>query len=105
MLYEKMEKLKSDFETAVMNYVEFFIIKQQCDFEYWVGQEIGGMGVFGDYVFGFENIRYDVDNEIEQGLIYKYQEYYIETEDTGMNYKSFLKLRPDLKVDEKEEEQ
>ena len=69
MLYEKMEKLKSDFETAVMNYVEFFIIKQQCDFEYWVGQEIGGMGVFGDYVFSFDNIKYDVDDEVEKGYI------------------------------------
>lgn len=97
MLYEKMEKLKSDYETAVMNYVEFFIIKQQCDFEYWIGEEIGGVAEFSDYFFGFSDIQYDVDNEVEKGLIYKYQDYCVATENTKMNYKSFLKLRPDLK--------
>lgn len=98
MLYEKMEKLKSDYEKSATNYVEFFCIKQQCQFEYWIGEEIGGIGEFGDYTFGFNDIKYDVDNEVGKGLIYKYQDYCVSTENTKMNYKNFLKLRPDLNI-------
>ena len=93
MLYEKMEKLKKDFETAVMNYVEFFCIKQQCDFEGWIGDEVGGVGEFRDYYFNISDIIYDVDNEVDARKIFRWQDYCVEHEDTKLNYSSYLKMK------------
>ena len=89
MLYEKMARLKFDYEQAVKNYVEFFCIKQQLEFDYWVADQIGTVANFGDYWFNLEDIRYDIDKEIDANTIMEWQNYAVEHE-SKVNYSSYV---------------
>jgi len=90
MLYEILTKLKKDYEEAVKNYTEFFRIKQQLDFDYWVADQVGTVGMFGDYFFSFDDIRYDIDNEIDANIIMQWQNYGVEHK-SKVNYPSYVK--------------
>ena len=90
ILQQKLDNLKNDYEKSVMNYLEFFCIKQQCEFDYWVADQIGTIAAFGDNFFSLDNIRFDIDNEIEKGVIYEWQYHCIEKE-VNINYENYIK--------------
>ena len=83
-----MARLKFDYEQAVKNYVEFFCIKQQLEFDFWVADLIGMVANFGDYWFNFDDIRFDIDQEIEPNQIIEYHNYVVEHE-SKLNYRSY----------------
>ncbi len=97
-----MKELKEKYEKLVGEYITEFVKKQDYEFDGWVADDIGGIAVFIEqYFFNFDNIRYDIDNDVEVGLIFKWQDfgiekYFEEDKISNINYKSFIKLRPDL---------
>ena len=47
----KLNQLKKQYEIVVSEYIQKFCNKQELDFEYWVGNDIGGIACFGDIHF------------------------------------------------------
>lgn len=95
--------LKTNYEKIVQNYLEVFCQKQNCEFMYWIADEVGGVACFvNEYFISFNDIRYDIDNNIEKGTIFKWYdeiEYSIENKKI-INYQSYcqgFKIKPNEK--------
>lgn len=84
--------LKEKYEELVNQYLKKFNEKQGYEFDDWVGNDIGGIACFIEqYFFHFDDIRYDIDNNIESGIIFKWQDYCVEHGNPHMNYKTYSK--------------
>lgn len=77
---EKIAILKNEFDLLANEYVKIFCEKQDMYFDFWVGDEIGGVASVGDYFFNLDDIRYDIDSKIKKGEILDWQDYVIETD-------------------------
>lgn len=82
--------LQERFYECVKEYVDLFCLKQDMEFSYWIGGHIGQICEINDFVLNFNEIQYDIDNNIEKGLII---EWYYENlaGGTSINYHSFCK--------------
>lgn len=96
-----MNKLKEDYEIACNNYIKEFVKKQKYKFDYWIADEVGGIASFIEqYYFNFSDIKYDIDNNIKKGVIFEWQDSYVDNYDYNnnistikkINYKNFCKL-------------
>ena len=88
--------LRSNYEKAVNNYVDTFIVKHFEDTQveyYWVAQEVGGILCVNDYFINFLDIVNDIDNNVPKNIIFDYLEYsekVYEYTHIKINYKSYL---------------
>lgn len=74
-----IEKLKKDYDQACMNYIKAFEEKHEVYFEFWVAGRVGEIASFGDtFFFNLNEIKYDIDNEIETGKIFFWNDYCIQ---------------------------
>lgn len=97
----KKSLLKNRFDLICSEYIKKFEEKQELYFEGWVGDNIGEIATFGDvYFFNFDDIRYDIDNEIVRGLIKNWLHDSINNKYKNINYKSYAQglMFDDIKV-------
>ena len=89
----KAKEAKRLFERSVMQYVRLFEKKHDILLEFWVADCIGTVGLFADYYFNFEDVRYDIDNKIEKDKIFQWHEYNLENGSSKLwiNYPSWIK--------------
>lgn len=91
---------KQKFEKICNEYIEAFSKKQELDFEGWVADKIGELALFGDYTFGMDEIRYDIDNEVKPGEILSFQDYCVSMhyigKSTHINYENYVKHKNQL---------
>lgn len=92
-------KLKNKYEKIVNEYLQIFIEKQDFDADdcYWIGDKIGEiLSVNEQYYFDFNDIRFDVDNNVKAELIFKWQDEsldnYFKKRKYKVNYENYLKL-------------
>ena len=92
-------KLKTKYEKIVEQYLIAFVEKQDLDIEncYWVADRVGEiLSVNEQYYFSFEEIRFDVDNNVKERLIFKWQDEsldnYFKKKKYKVNYENYLKL-------------
>ena len=92
-------KLKTKYEKIVEQYLIAFVEKQDLDIEncYWVADRVGEiLSVNEQYYFNFDDIRFDVDNDVKDGLILKWQDEsldnYFKKKKYKVNYENYLKL-------------
>ena len=56
--------------------------------------------MFGDYTFGMDEIRYDIDNEVKAGEIISFQDYCVSMhyigKSTHINYENYIKHKKQL---------
>lgn len=71
-------------------YIDLFEIKHDIEFDYWCGNNHGGVAAFGDYFFNYENIKYDIDNDIKNDLILDWHDYILSEID--IPFKLYVKL-------------
>lgn len=69
-----MSKLREEFDAAIKNYIEIFEKKQGVEFCFAVSDDLLDVLCFGDYFFTINDIVFDVDNELEDGLIFSWQD-------------------------------
>lgn len=84
--------LQEEYNKIVEKYLEIFYEKHGLELEYWVQDNPGTIGQFGDYFFGFDDIRYDIDNNIPKDRLIEWYDFNLEySEKTGhsVNYRSF----------------
>ena len=92
-------KLKTKYNKIVEQYLIAFVKKQDLDIEncYWVADRVGEiLSVNEQYHFSFDDIRFDVDNNVKEGLILKWQDEsidnYFKKKKYKVNYENYLKL-------------
>ena len=88
-------KLKTKYEKIVEQYLNAFVEKQELDVEncYWVADRVGELlSVNEQYYFNFNDIRFDVDNNVKAGVILDWQNESIEN-NFKVNYENYLKLK------------
>ena len=93
-------KLKTKYEKIVEQYLIAFVEKQDLDIEncYWVADRVGEiLSVNEQYYFNFDDIRFDVDNDVKDGLILKWQDEshdnYFKKKKYKINYENYIKLK------------
>lgn len=95
--------LKKRYQDICNIYLQEFITKHDFPCEYdsndvWVGNNPGTVAMLGDFFVSFDDIRYDIDNNIPEE---KYIQWYSRYEELSlldlkyMNYSSFCKGAPD----------
>lgn len=99
--------LKTDYEKIANEYLKLFVDKQGYEFMYWIADEVGSIACFVDeYFINFSDIKYDIDNDIEKGLIFKWHDdnvnYNMNRKDKkNINYHSYCRgLRFELLKDD-----
>ena len=84
-----MNQLQQQYQAACNAYIAAFCKKQKIDFDYWIGDEVGGLASFAEtYFFTMSDIVLDVDTKQRKGKILKWQDYNMEAEQQ-INYKSY----------------
>lgn len=88
------KNLQQQYEQVVADYIEVFCNKQGLNFEYWVGDDIGGIADFGCiYFFNFDDIRLDIDTNQPENQIINWIEETIENANSDaekmINYRSW----------------
>ena len=86
-------KLKTKYEKIVEQYLIAFVEKQELDIDncYWIADRIGEiLSVNEQYYFNFNDIRFDVDNNMKDGLIFRWQDECIEN-NLKINYENYIK--------------
>ena len=93
--------LKERYRNICNEYLQRFCVKQGFDYEptdTWVAGNAGDCDNVGDFYFGFDEIRYDIDNDIPKGKIIEWYDYTLETSMLGLplriNYPSYCKGAP-----------
>ena len=93
-------KLKTKYEKIVEQYLLAFVEKQELDIEncYWVADRVGEiLSVNEQYYFHFNDIRFDIDNNIKEGIILEWQNESIDNhfkkKKYKINYENYLKLK------------
>ena len=88
------------YEKIVEQYLMAFVEKQELDIEncYWVADRVGEiLSINEQYYFNFDDIRFDVDNNVKEGLIFKWQDKsidnYFKKRKYKVNYKNYLKWK------------
>ena len=69
--------------------------KQELDIDncYWIADRIGEiLSVNEQYYFNFNDIRFDVDNNMKDGLIFRWQDECIEN-NLKINYENYIKWK------------
>ena len=85
-------KLKKKYESVCNEYIKKFSKKQGIEFDYWIGDEIGGIASFiSQYFFNFHDIVWDINSEQPADLILKWQDECVENAKTSLNYFSYSK--------------
>ena len=92
-------KLKTKYEKIVEQYLIAFVEKQDLDIEncYWVADRVGEiLSVNEQYYFNFDDIRFDVDNNVKAELIFRWHDEslgnYFKKKKYKVNYENYLKL-------------
>lgn len=92
-----MTNLKETYEVTCNTYAHDFAVKHEYSFDGWVADRIGEVAVMGDYYVDFEDIRYDIDNNIDSKEYDKYYNYCVDILGltvTTPNYDSWCKGCP-----------
>ncbi len=84
-------KLKKQYEEVCHEYIKKFCKKQGFEFDRWIGKDIGGISVFGDYCFTLADIIWDINSNQPKGLILQWQNDCIESPTKSINYYSYSK--------------
>ena len=93
-------KLKNIYEKIVEQYLIAFVEKQELDIEncYWVADRVGELlSVNEQYYFSFDDIRFDVDNNVKERLIFRWHDEsldnYSKKKKYKINYENYIKLK------------
>lgn len=91
-----IDYLKTEYADIVGDYCQLFCQKHGFDYcpDEWVGGDVGGvLQVNDDYFFNFDDMRYDIDNDVEKGVFMEWYEYSVEVEfvegTRNVNYRSW----------------
>ena len=68
----KSFSLESSFNDIVMSYIIEFEEKHTITFDFFVGKNVGQVAMFGDYYIDFDDIRLDIDKNVNESLFFEW---------------------------------
>ena len=90
----KKTKLREKLDAVAKEYIKAFEKKHECYFEFAIFDDLMDMLSFGDNYFSFSDVAYDIDNNVEKGLIFKWQNENTELDVYGdeitINFRSYV---------------
>jgi hypothetical protein len=66
------KKLRIALNASIMRYIKAFEKKQNCVFEFAVSDDLLGIIYIADYYLSINDIIYDIDKDLPQGLIFEW---------------------------------
>ena len=90
-----MKKLKENFIDIVNDYMNAWCEKHGYDYEedMWVGNDYGGVCAVGDLFVSFDDVRYDIDNDLPEKTFEDWYWYSLDIAELGceriVNLKSY----------------
>ena len=91
-----IEKLKENYEKAVTDYIKEFEKVYEVDFDFWVGDEVGGVANIGDETYNFSDLKYMIDNSIKYDFLVDWYYFVLEyNEKCYYNLDAYCRLRRD----------
>jgi hypothetical protein len=97
-----MNILLKNYIEAVDAYVKEFEKKYEVEIDFWVGDEVGGVAIFGDEAYNFSDIKYMIDNDLKYEYLYDWYCFLIEfSKKCYINLHSYCKLRRDAENENK----
>jgi hypothetical protein len=89
---KKLSELQVTFNFVAEKYIQKFEKKHGYEFSSWVSDEVGGIACFIEqYFFSFDDIRYDIDNNVKKGLIFQWQDDGVENgAKDNINFRSYV---------------
>ena len=91
--------LRNDYEDACYNYIAEFGQISEFYFGGWIGYNVGGIALFGDYAIDFLNIVYIVDNDVPVDTFVNWYWFCAEYEQCKINLQNYFKLESDYKAE------
>jgi hypothetical protein len=88
---DKIEKLQALYKSVCEMYIDLFCEKHDLQYDHELNYDIV---CCSDYFFNFTDIRYDIDNEIEAGLIEKWYYDSLLDDNLKVNFKSYAEMFP-----------
>lgn len=88
--------IKERYENAVHEYVLAFCRKHgyHYDPDEWIGDNVGGIVMIADYYINFDNIRYDIDNDVPAEVFVQFYDYTLRLamldEEKHVNYPHYI---------------
>lgn len=93
---ERINTLSDEYNKAVNAYIKEFEKAHDVQIDYWVGDEVGGLAVFGDEFYEFKDIKYVIDKEIQYEHLYDWYYFLVSYgEKCFINLDSYCRLRRD----------
>ena len=88
---KKYEEICNEYVYAFLRKHDFYE-KEYDEYSefYWIGNDVGTIIEVADYFIDFQDIKYDIDNDIPVPIYFKYYDYLL-SGDIKMNYKTFVK--------------
>lgn len=79
------KELKQRLIEVVNDYMEAWCDKHEYQYEddMWVGNDYGGICAVGDLFVSFDDVRYDVDNDLPEEIFEDWYWYSLEIEELG----------------------
>lgn len=93
------EKLRTNYENACNNYIAEFERMSEFNFEGWIGNDVGGIALFGDYTIDFYDIVYIVDNDVLIDTFIDWHWFSVDYEECRINLRNYCKLERDYKAE------
>lgn len=89
----EIDELKKRHGDICNEYVHKMELKNELEFEGWVGDTPGNVATFngGEYFFMFEDIVYDINENIEPGIIKKWYNENVENLNFAISYWAYTK--------------
>lgn len=92
---QSRNELKLNFQQVVHDYMLEWCKKHEYFYEpdTWVGDDVGGICAIGDLFVNFDDVRFDIDNDIPEPLFEEWYWYRLEISELGcerdVNLKSY----------------
>ena len=75
---KKRENIEERYNNIVSEYIKLFEEKHDLELDFWISDQIGTVAQFGDYYFDFQDILFDINNDLEEDLIIEWYDYVLE---------------------------
>ena len=85
--------LELEYKDLVMSYIREFEDKHTITFDFFVGKNVGQIAMFGDYYIDFDDIRLDIDKNVNESLFFEWYDITVSRaleEKPTVNYESYV---------------
>ena len=87
-------RLISSLNDSIEEYVKIFEKKHEIKFDFWIAEATGTVACFGDYFVSFEDIRLDLEKNVDNNVFFEWYDLSLELglkDEPIVNYQSYLR--------------